>query len=145
MISGTITDQSGRTLSGQTTEAFWNSMSHAEPLIVGLNCALGATELRPYAEELSRVADTFVSVHPNAGLPNELGTYDQTPDEFSSILREFSESGLVNVVGGCCGTTQDHSRALADAGRGVPPRRPPKITPRLRLSGLEPFEICAAH
>jgi 5-methyltetrahydrofolate--homocysteine methyltransferase len=141
MISGTITDQSGRTLSGQTTEAFWNSMSHAEPLIVGLNCALGATELRPYAEELSRVADTFVSVHPNAGLPNEFGTYDQTPDEFSSILREFSESGLVNVVGGCCGTTQDHIRALADAGRGVPPRRPPKITPRLRLSGLEPFEM----
>jgi len=140
MISGTITDQSGRTLSGQTTEAFWNSMSHAEPLIVGLNCALGAKELRPYAEELSRVADTFVSVHPNAGLPNEFGSYDQTPDEFATILREFAEGGLVNVVGGCCGTTQDHIRALADAVRGLPPRRPPDITPRLRLSGLEPFE-----
>ena len=105
MVSGTITDASGRTLTGQTTEAFWNCIRHTKPLIVGLNCALGADELRPYAEEMSRVADCFVSVHPNAGLPNEFGEYDQTPEHMASVLHEFATSGFINLVGGCCGTT----------------------------------------
>ncbi|MAY70283.1 MAG: methionine synthase, partial [Halomonas sp.] len=108
MISGTITDASGRTLSGQTTEAFWNSVRHAQPLTVGLNCALGAEELRPYVEELSTKADTFVSAHPNAGLPNEFGEYDQTPEEMAEIVAEFARSGLVNIIGGCCGSTPEH-------------------------------------
>ncbi len=141
MISGTITDASGRTLTGQTTEAFWNSVMHAKPFSVGLNCALGAKELRAYVQELSRVADCYVTVHPNAGLPNEMGGYDETPDYTSSILREFAESGLVNVVGGCCGTTPSHIRAIAEAVRPLPPRRIPEIPKRLRLSGLEPLVI----
>ena len=143
MISGTITDASGRTLSGQTTEAFWNSLRHAKPLLIGLNCALGATELRPYVQELSRVADTYVSAHPNAGLPNEFGEYDQTSEEMSEIVKEFAESGFLNLVGGCCGTTPDHIRALVDEISGLPPRALPKLTPACRLSGLEPFNIDA--
>jgi 5-methyltetrahydrofolate--homocysteine methyltransferase len=141
MISGTITDASGRTLSGQTTEAFWNSVAHGRPLSVGLNCALGAKALRQYVQELSRIAPTFVSTHPNAGLPNEFGQYDETPEYMAGILREFTESGLVNLVGGCCGTTPAHIRAIADAVAGLPPRLPASPPPRLRLSGLEPLTI----
>jgi len=141
MISGTITDASGRTLSGQTTEAFWNSVAHGRPLSVGLNCALGAKALRQYVQELSRVSPTFVSTHPNAGLPNEFGQYDESPEYMAGILREFAESGLVNLVGGCCGTTPAHIKAIADAVAGLPPRRPAVPLPRLRLSGLEPLTI----
>jgi 5-methyltetrahydrofolate--homocysteine methyltransferase len=124
IVSGTITDASGRTLSGQTPEAFWNSVRHVRPLAVGLNCALGAALMRPYIEELSRIADTFVSCYPNAGLPNPMSDtgYDETPDETSSMLGEFARSGFVNIVGGCCGTTPEHIRAIVDAVRGVPPR-----------------------
>jgi 5-methyltetrahydrofolate--homocysteine methyltransferase len=141
MISGTITDASGRTLSGQTTEAFWNSVRHAKPFMVGLNCALGAADLRPYVAELSRIADTGVSAHPNAGLPNEFGEYDETPAEMASIVGEFASSGLVNVVGGCCGTTPDHIRQLGEAIRGKAPRQIPKVAVRCRLSGLEPLNL----
>jgi 5-methyltetrahydrofolate--homocysteine methyltransferase len=141
MISGTIVDASGRTLSGQTTEAFWHSVAHARPLSVGLNCALGAVQLRQYVQELSRVAPVYVSAHPNAGLPNEFGQYDDTPDHMAAVLREFAEHGLVNFVGGCCGTTPEHIRALADAVRGLSPRERPELPPRLRLSGLEPLVI----
>ena len=141
MISGTITDASGRTLSGQTTEAFWNSVAHARPLTVGLNCALGAKALRQYVQELSRISPTFVSTHPNAGLPNEFGQYDESAEYMSGILREFAESGLVNLVGGCCGTTPAHIKAIADAVSGIPPRRPADPPPRLRLSGLEPLTM----
>jgi 5-methyltetrahydrofolate--homocysteine methyltransferase len=141
MISGTITDASGRTLSGQTTEAFWNSVAQARPLSVGLNCALGAKALRQYVQELSRVAPTFVSTHPNAGLPNEFGGYDESPEYMAGVLREFAESGLVNLVGGCCGTTPAHIKAIADAVAGLPPRLPASPAPRLRLSGLEPLTI----
>ncbi|PAU79309.1 methionine synthase [Halomonas salipaludis] len=141
MISGTITDASGRTLSGQTTEAFWNSIRHAQPLSVGLNCALGAAELRPYLEELSTKADTFVSAHPNAGLPNEFGEYDQTPEEMAEIVAEFADSGLVNIIGGCCGSTPEHIQAIAEAVRNTSPRRVPERPRACRLSGLEPFNI----
>jgi 5-methyltetrahydrofolate--homocysteine methyltransferase len=141
MISGTIVDASGRTLSGQTTEAFWNSVAHARPLSVGLNCALGAQALRQYVQELSRVAPVFVSAHPNAGLPNEFGQYDDTPEHMAEVLREFAEHGLVNFVGGCCGTTPAHIRAIADAVRGLAPRERPHPEPRCRLSGLEPLTI----
>jgi 5-methyltetrahydrofolate--homocysteine methyltransferase len=141
MISGTIVDASGRTLSGQTTEAFWNSVAHAQPLSVGLNCALGAQALRQYVQELSRVAPVFVSAHPNAGLPNEFGQYDDTPEHMAEVLREFAEHGLVNFVGGCCGTTPAHIRAIADAVRGLAPRERPRPEPRCRLSGLEPLTI----
>jgi 5-methyltetrahydrofolate--homocysteine methyltransferase len=141
MISGTITDASGRTLTGQTTEAFWHSVMHAKPFSIGLNCALGAKDLRAYVQELARIADCYVTVHPNAGLPNEMGGYDETPDYTSSILREFADSGLVNFVGGCCGTTPAHIKAIADAVRGLPPRTIPEIPKRLRLSGLEPITI----
>ena len=141
MISGTITDASGRTLSGQTTEAFWNAVSHAEPLMVGLNCALGADELRPYVAELSRVANTYVTVHPNAGLPNEMGGYDDDPVLMAEILGEFAKSGLVNVVGGCCGTGPEHIRRISAAVEGIPPRAIPEIPHHLRLSGLEPVAI----
>ncbi|MFQ5994242.1 MAG: methionine synthase [Acidiferrobacterales bacterium] len=143
MVSGTITDASGRTLSGQTTEAFWNSVSHANPLIMGLNCALGAKELRPYVKELSGVADTYVSVHPNAGLPNEFGGYDDTPEYMAEVLREFATSGFLNVAGGCCGTTPAHVRAIAEAVAAVPPRTIPKLERKCRLSGLEPLNIGA--
>lgn len=141
MISGTITDASGRTLSGQTTEAFWNSVRHAQPLSVGLNCALGAEELRPYIEELSTKADTFVSAHPNAGLPNEFGEYDQTPEEMAAIVSEFAQSGLVNIIGGCCGSTPEHIRAIAEAVSSMAPRNVAKRSHACRLSGLEPFNI----
>ena len=143
MISGTITDASGRTLSGQTTEAFYNSMAHAKPLSIGLNCALGAKELRQYIKELSRVADCFVSAHPNAGLPNEFGEYDETPEEMIAVVKEFAESGLVNIIGGCCGTTPAHISALAKEMAKHQPRQIPEIEPACRLSGLEPFNITA--
>jgi 5-methyltetrahydrofolate--homocysteine methyltransferase len=141
MISGTITDASGRTLSGQTTEAFWNSVAHSRPLSVGLNCALGAKALRQYVQELSRVSSVFVSTHPNAGLPNEFGQYDESPEYMAGVLREFAQSGLVNLVGGCCGTTPAHIKAIAEAVAGLPPRVPASPPPRLRLSGLEPLTI----
>ncbi len=140
MISGTITDRSGRTLTGQTPEAFWISMSHARPFSVGLNCALGAKELRPHVRALSQVADTRVSAYPNAGLPNEMGGYDETPEETAAHLEEWVEAGLVNIVGGCCGTTPDHIRAIAEAVKGKAPRKIPPRAEVLRLSGLEMFE-----
>ena len=143
LISGTITDKSGRTLSGQTPEAFWNSVSHAEPFSVGLNCALGAKDLREHVAELSRVADCLVSAYPNAGLPNEFGGYDETPDETAAHLGRWAEQGIVNLVGGCCGTTPDHIRAIANAVKGAAPREIPVRERRLRLSGLEPFEVRA--
>src|SRR5690606_31858975 len=141
MISGTITDASGRTLSGQTTEAFWNSVRHANPLSVGLNCALGAKELRPYLEELSDKADTHISAHPNAGLPNEFGEYDESAAEMAEIVEEFAAAGFLNIVGGCCGTTPEHIRAIAEAVAKYPPRQIPDIPKACRLSGLEPFTI----
>ena len=141
MISGTITDASGRTLSGQTTEAFWNSVSHCNPLSIGLNCALGAKELRPYVEELSRVAGVHVSAHPNAGLPNEFAEYDQSPEYMAGLIREFAQSGFLNIVGGCCGTTPAHIRAIHDAVVDVAPRKIPAIEKKCRLAGLEPFNI----
>ena len=141
MISGTITDASGRTLSGQTTEAFWNSVAHAKPLAVGLNCALGAAALRPYVQELSRIAPVYVSTYPNAGLPNEFGQYADTPEQMAAVLGEFAEHGLLNIVGGCCGTTPAHISAIAQAISGMPPRKKPEVPHRLRLSGLEPLTI----
>jgi 5-methyltetrahydrofolate--homocysteine methyltransferase len=143
IISGTITDASGRTLSGQVTEAFWNSMRHARPLAVGLNCALGAAEIRPYLAELSRIADTFISCYPNAGLPNEFGEYDETADQMATVLEEFTGSGLVNLVGGCCGTTPDHIEAIARMVDGATPRVVPETGPATRLAGLEPLNITA--
>ncbi len=144
MISGTITDLSGRTLSGQTPEAFWHSLRHSEPLSIGLNCALGAREMRAHIAELSRIADTLVCAYPNAGLPNEFGLYDESPDYMAALLGEFADSGLVNIVGGCCGTTPDHIRAITERLRGTPPRKIPTIAPLLRLSGLEPFTLTPA-
>ncbi len=141
MISGTITDRSGRTLSGQTPAAFWQSIRHAQPLTVGLNCALGAHDMRPHLLELATVADTLVCAYPNAGLPNELGGYDETPAETAAFVGEFAEAGLVNVVGGCCGTTPAHIEAMATAVVGTAPRVVPERTPRLELSGLEPFAL----
>ncbi|MGK5115439.1 methionine synthase [Geodermatophilus sp. CPCC 205506] len=141
MVSGTITDASGRTLSGQVTEAFWYSVRHARPLLVGLNCALGAAEMRPYVAELSRIADTFVSCYPNAGLPNAFGEYDESPEETAAVLAEFAASGFVNLVGGCCGTTPAHVAAIAAAVQDRAPRTPPAVPPALRLSGLEPLVV----
>jgi len=143
MISGTITDLSGRTLSGQTPTAFWYSLRHARPFSVGLNCALGAKEMRAHIDELSRVADTLICAYPNAGLPNEFGEYDESPEAMAGMLGEFARAGLVNIVGGCCGTTPEHIAAVAAAVEGVPPRKVPVIAPRMRLSGLEPFETAA--
>ncbi|ADC62554.1 methionine synthase [Allochromatium vinosum] len=143
MISGTITDQSGRTLTGQTTEAFYNALRHAEPISIGLNCALGPFELRQYVEELARISETHVSAHPNAGLPNELGGYDLGPDEMAEEIAEWARSGFLNIVGGCCGTTPDHIRAIAQAVAGIAPRARPEIAPACRLSGLEPCNIDA--
>ena len=140
-ISVTIVDLSGRTLSGQTLEAFWLAVEHAKPLIVGVNCSLGAKEMRPHVEELSRIADTYTSAHPNAGLPNAFGGYDEGPDTTSRLLREFAEAGFVNVVGGCCGTTPEHTKAIAAAARGLKPRRVPTRPRATRWSGLEPFEL----
>src|SRR4029079_4764350 len=125
MISGTITDRSGRLLSGQTPGAFWNSVKHANPVTVGLNCALGASEMRAHIEELGRLADTFVCAYPNAGLPNEFGYYDESPEYMAELLGEFAAAGLVNIVGGCCGTTPAHIKAIADAVKAKPPRKPP--------------------
>ena len=140
MISGTITDRSGRTLTGQTPEAFWTSVSHARPFSVGLNCALGAAELRQHIRTLAGVADTRISAYPNAGLPNEMGGYDEQPDETAGHLREWAESGLVNIVGGCCGTTPEHIAAIAQGVKGMPPRAVPAKVRHMRLSGLEMFE-----
>jgi 5-methyltetrahydrofolate--homocysteine methyltransferase len=141
MISGTITDRSGRLLSGQTPEAFWNSVTHAAPISVGLNCALGAKEMRAHIAELGRVADTLICAYPNAGLPNEFGYYDESPEDMAALIGEFAESGLVNIAGGCCGTTPDHIRAIAKAVAGRKPRAIPEIPPRLRLSGMEAFTL----
>ena len=141
IISGTITDASGRTLSGQVTEAFWDSVRHARPLAVGLNCALGAKDMRPYIAEMSRLADSFVSCYPNAGLPNAFGEYDESPDETAEMLREFAAAGFVNLAGGCCGTTPDHIAAIAAAVADQPRRQPAEVAPAMRLSGLEPFTI----
>ncbi|MFT3848401.1 MAG: methionine synthase [Propionivibrio sp.] len=141
MISGTITDASGRTLSGQTAEAFWNSLSHIRPLSFGLNCALGAGELRQYVEELSRVCDCYVSAHPNAGLPNAFGGYDETPDQLADEIADWAKHGFVNIVGGCCGTSPDHIAAIARKVAGIAPRAIPEVEKKLRLSGLEPFNV----
>ncbi|MBK8013751.1 MAG: methionine synthase [Deltaproteobacteria bacterium] len=141
MISGTITDASGRTLSGQTAEAFWYSVAHASPLAIGFNCALGAKELRPHLEAVSKIAETYVSAHPNAGLPNAFGEYDQTPDIMAALIHDFAKGGLLNIVGGCCGTTEAHIRAIAEAVADVPPRTRPSLEPYCHLSGLEPLTI----
>src|SRR6202048_4023665 len=143
IVSGTISDASGRTLSGQTTEAFWNSIRHARPAVVGLNCALGGKQLRPYIEELARIADTYVCAYPNAGLPNAFGEYDESPQQTAAILGEFAASGFVNMVGGCCGTTPEHIRAMVRAVADLPPRAVPSIEQVCRLSGLEPLHIDA--
>ena len=141
MVSGTITDASGRTLSGQTPEAFWNSVSHARPVSIGLNCALGAKDLRPHIEELSRVAGVHTSLHPNAGLPNAFGEYDESPEYTASFLREFAKAGFLNIAGGCCGTTPAHIREIAKSLENIEPRTPPVIEKKLRLSGLEPLNV----
>ena len=143
MISGTVTDASGRILSGQTVTAFWNSIRHAKPLTIGLNCALGAALMRPYAEELSNIADTFVCIYPNAGLPNPMSDtgFDEKPHDTSSLLKEFAESGFVNVAGGCCGTTPEHIAAIAESLKDCQPRAIPEIDTKMRLSGLEPMVI----
>jgi 5-methyltetrahydrofolate--homocysteine methyltransferase len=143
MLSVTITDQSGRTLSGQTPEAFWNSVRHARPLSVGVNCALGPDLMRPYVADLARVADCAVSAYPNAGLPNAFGGYDETPASMAAHLKEWAKSGLLNIVGGCCGTTPDHIAAFARAVKGIAPRVAPEMQPGLRLSGLEPFMLAS--
>lgn len=141
MISGTITDASGRTLSGQTPEAFWNSLAHVKPISIGLNCALGAAELRPHIAEISGCADTYISAHPNAGLPNEFGEYDQSAAEMAAIVDEFMDAGFINIIGGCCGTTPEHIRLIAEAAAKRQARPIPELTPACRLSGLEPFNI----
>ena len=141
MVSGTITDASGRTLSGQTCAAFWHAISHAEPLLAGLNCALGAAALRPHVEELSRISPAFVSVHPNAGLPNEFGEYDDTPASMADVIEDFARRGMINMVGGCCGTTPDHIREIARRMEDIAPRRPPARSRHLALCGLEPLEV----
>ncbi|MBX9963441.1 MAG: methionine synthase [Burkholderiales bacterium] len=140
-VSGTITDKSGRTLSGQTAEAFWNSVRHARPFAIGLNCALGAKDLRPHIEELAGLTDTFVTIHPNAGLPNAFGEYDETPEYTSGMLREFAEAGFLNIAGGCCGTTPQHIRAIGEAVSSIRPRVIPVVEKKLRLAGLEPLNI----
>jgi len=141
MISVTITDASGRTLSGQTTEAFYNSIRHAKPFSVGINCALGGRAMRPYIEELARVAECYVTCYPNAGLPNAFGGYDETPADMAAVLKEFAAAGLVNMVGGCCGSTPPHIGAIAKAVRGLPTRKLPEIPVAMRLSGLEPLLV----
>ena len=141
MVSGTITDASGRTLSGQTPEAFWNSIAHARPIAAGFNCAFGADGLRPHVQDIARVATTHVSVHPNAGLPNAFGEYDETPEDLAAEIGAFAREGIVNMVGGCCGTTPAHIQAMAEAVRGIAPRVVPAPKPVCRLSGLEPMEI----
>ncbi len=140
-ISGTITDRSGRTLSGQTVEAFWNSVKHVKPFAIGLNCALGADLMRPHIAELSRIADTLVAAYPNAGLPNAMGQYDEQPHETACMLHEWAESGIVNILGGCCGTTPEHVKHIADSVAGLAPRAVPERPRAMRLAGLEPFEL----
>lgn len=141
MISVTITDASGRTLSGQTTAAFYHSIRHARPFSVGINCALGGRAMRPYIEELARIAECYVTCYPNAGLPNAFGGYDETPADMAAVMREFAGAGLVNLVGGCCGSTPEHIAAIAAAVRGLPSRPVPSIAPTMRLSGLEPLIV----
>jgi 5-methyltetrahydrofolate--homocysteine methyltransferase len=141
MVSGTITDASGRTLSGQTIEAFLNSVSWADLLSIGVNCALGARAMKPYVEELSSKAPFFISAHPNAGLPNQFGGYDDSPADMAGQLKEFLEAGAVNIIGGCCGTTPDHIKAFAALAKNYAPRRLPEIPVRTRLSGLEPLAV----
>src|SRR4030095_8665251 len=141
MVSGTITDLSGRTLSGQTVESFWNSVSHADLFSVGINCSLGAKEMRPYIEELSEKANVYISCYPNAGLPNEFGEYDELPEETANLLSDFAKSGFLNFVGGCCGTTPDHIKQIGKVIEGIAPRKIPEIKPYLRLSGLEPLNL----
>lgn len=143
IISGTITDASGRTLSGQTAEAFWNSVRHAKPWAIGLNCALGADLMRQHVASISRVADTRVIAYPNAGLPNAFGEYDETPDQTAAHLKEWANSGLVNVLGGCCGTSPGHIAAIAQAVKSAPPRQIPELKRAMRLSGLEPFTVAS--
>jgi 5-methyltetrahydrofolate--homocysteine methyltransferase len=140
-ISGTITDRSGRTLSGQTAEAFWNSVKHAKPFAIGFNCALGADLMRPHIAELARIADTLVAAYPNAGLPNAMGQYDEEPHETAHELHEWAKDGIVNILGGCCGTTPDHIKHVADEVAGITPRAIPQRPTALRLAGLEPFEL----
>lgn len=140
-ISGTITDRSGRTLSGQTVEAFWHSVRHAKPFAIGFNCALGADLMRPHIAALSRTADTLVAAYPNAGLPNEMGQYDEEPSETSGAVSGWAKDGIVNILGGCCGTTPDHIAAIAKSVEGLTPRAPVSLPERMRLSGLEPFEL----
>lgn len=139
MLSGTITDLSGRNLSGQTPEAFWYSLRHLKPFSVGLNCSFGAEQLRPAVSAIAHVADCYVSAHPNAGLPNEMGEYDEGPDDMAPKLEEWAADGLVNIIGGCCGTTPDHIRAIAEAVQKYGPREVPDVPVKMRLSGLEPF------
>jgi methionine synthase I (cobalamin-dependent) len=139
MLSDTITDLSGRNLSGQTPEAFWYSLKHLEPFSVGLNCSFGAEQLRPSVAEIGAVADTLISVYPNAGLPNEMGEYDETAEHMAGLLEQWAKDGLINIVGGCCGTTPEHIRAISDAVAKYPPRRVPEVPHKMRLSGLEPF------
>lgn len=139
IVSGTITDQSGRTLSGQTPSAFWHSIRHADPFAIGFNCALGADALKPHLAEIARDADTLISVYPNAGLPNEFGEYDQSPEDMAQQLETYAREGLVNLVGACCGSTPKHIKAIADAVAQYPPREMPQTEPKMRLSGLEPL------
>jgi len=139
MISGTVTDLSGRNLSGQTPEAFWYSMRHLRPFSVGFNCSFGAEQLRPCVDEIAHVTEAYVSVYPNAGLPNEMGEYDETPEQMAVLLEDWAKNGLINIVGGCCGTTPDHIRAIAEAVEPYAPRAIPQVEHKLRLSGLEPF------
>ncbi len=143
MLSMTLTDLSGRNLSGQTVEAFWHSVRHARPLTIGLNCSFGATELRPYVQALARVADAAIMVYPNAGLPNDMGQYDEAPVTTAGLVKAWAEQGLVNVVGGCCGTTANHIASIAQALAGIAPRPIPQIDPAMRLSGLEAFSLAS--
>jgi len=143
MLSMTLTDLSGRNLSGHTVEAFWHAVRHAKPLTVGLNCSFGATQLRPHVKALSEIADTLIMVYPNAGLPNELGAYDEMPDTTAGLVREWADHRQVNVLGGCCGSTPAHIAAIAQAVQGLPPRRLPVLEPMTRLAGLEPFTMAA--
>ncbi len=143
MMSMTLTDLSGRNLSGHTVEAFWHSVRHAKPITIGLNCSFGAEQLRPHVQLLAKLADTLVMVYPNAGLPNELGEYDEAPETTASLVKAWAEKGQVNILGGCCGSTPEHIAAMAKAVDGLAPRQMPKVAPVMRLAGLEPFEIAA--
>jgi 5-methyltetrahydrofolate--homocysteine methyltransferase len=143
MLSMTLTDLSGRNLSGHTVEAFWYSVRHARPLTIGLNCSFGAEQLRPHVQQLSQVADTLLLAYPNAGLPNELGEYDELPETTASLLREWADAGRVNILGGCCGSTPGHIAAIARTVEGLAPRVPPRLEPVTRLAGLEPFTLAA--